>query len=393
MREYLYHVAARLLAFDNTSGNPSGEAMRFLAGELEGSGFRTVLQPVSIRGVEQHNLVAWAGPAAPDGLILSGHVDTVPFADQPGWTRPPLALTVESDRVWGRGTADMKGFLAQCLTAARALPVSRLERPVVLAFTAEEEVGCSGAERLAPALQSLLGGVPMPRMAWIGEPTSWAVYHAHKGIVQLRVTVRGRGGHSSLPQDGVNAISVAARAIEAIGAYQAELAAPRESMRQLFPDAPCTTLNVGRIRGGTASNMIADECAFTVSYRPLPDRDPLEPWREIERRMAGLARTDYGGGSRSASIDVSEPQVVPPLRSPVDTPLAAALQAVLGAPPRGGAPYATDGGRFAQAGIDVLICGPGALADAHQPDEGLSRADFERGPEVILQVLNQLCLG
>ncbi len=351
------------------------------------------MQPVRIRGVEQHNLVAWAGPAVEDGLILSGHVDTVPCRNQPGWTREPIGMTVDGDRMIGRGVADMKGFIAQCLAAVRDVDVAALTRPVVLALTAEEEVGCSGAELLAPALPELLGDVPMPRACWIGEPTTWAVYQAHKGIVQAQIAVHGVGGHSSLPHQGVNAIVVAGRVVEAIGRLQAELREPVESMRALFGQAPCTTFNVGTIHGGTASNMIAERCDLTLSYRPLPDADPLAPFRRLTERLALLDLADHGGGDSRAGIVIGEPEVVPPLHSPADTPLARALEAVLDESPRGGVPYATDGGRFAEAGMDVLICGPGDLDQAHQPDESLSRAAFEKGPGIVRAVIEHLCTG
>jgi acetylornithine deacetylase len=393
MSEYLYDTAARLLGIDNTSGNASGPAMDLLAKELRDSGFEVVLQPVRIRGVDQHNLVAWAGPAVAGGLILSGHVDTVPCLNQPGWTHEPIGMTVDEDRIFGRGVADMKGFLAQCLAAVRQMDVAALTKPVVLALTAEEEVGCSGAELLAPALGEMLGDVPVPRMCWIGEPTTWAVYQAHKGIVQVRIAVHGAGGHSSLPHQGVNAIAVAGRVVETMGQLQAELREPVESMRELFAQAPYTTCNVGTIHGGTATNMIAEQCDLTFSYRPLPDADPLAPFRELTGRLALVDLADHGGGDGRASIVVEEPEVVPPLHSTPDTPLARALEAVLGESPRGGAPYATDGGRFAETGLNVLICGPGDLAQAHQPDESLSRAAFEKGPRIIGAVLEHLCEG
>lgn len=364
--------------------------MDFLAGELRASGFTVALQRVVIRGVEQVNLVAWAGPAVAGGLVISGHVDTVPFSEQPGWTREPLGLTVEGERVFGRGVADMKGFLVQGLAAVRELEVEALARPVVFAFTAEEEVGCSGAEALVPELGELLG-VPMPRVCWIGEPTSWAVYQAHKGIVQVRVSVHGAGGHSSVPEQGVNAIVVAGRVVAVVEQLQRELRATVEDMRALFPDAPCTTFNVGTIAGGTANNMIAQRCDLTLSYRPLPEGDPLAPHGLLTARLAELDLADAGGGAGRASVVVAEPQVVPPLASPADTELARALEAVLNETPRGGAPYATDGGRFAEAGLHVLLCGPGELAQAHQPDESLLRSEFERGPEIIRAVIQHLC--
>jgi len=388
---YLYETLAALVGHDTVTGRPCAEAMAYLARELERWSFRTARQDVRLNGVDQVNLVAVAGPAEPDGLVLSAHLDVVPFRAQPGWTRDALELAVDGDRVYGRGVADMKGFVAQILAAVATLDLGRLERPLVLAFTAEEEVGCRGAEALGPALRDLLAPVPVPRLVWIGEPTAWGRHHAHKGIVQFQVEVHGRGGHSSLPERGVNAIGVAARAVQVVGRIQEDHRTPRESWRASFPEAPYPTLNVGTIAGGTAGNMIPESCRFQVSYRPLPDEDPLHLYREIERRLAHMDLTDHAGGGHLASVTVDpDPMVVPGLDSAVDTPLIRALAEALWEAPVTGAPYATDGGRLAPFGLDALICGPGELSQAHQPDESLSRRELERGPAVIRAVIERL---
>jgi acetylornithine deacetylase len=285
----------------------------------------------------------------------------------------------------------MKGFVAQCLAAARRLDPASLARPLVLAFTCDEEVGCLGAERLAPAFAGLLGDVPLPRLCWIGEPTSWRVLHAHKGIVQFDVVARGRGGHSSVPEAGVNAIALAARAAVAIGEVQAELRArPDEAWRAGFPDAPYTTFNLGTIAGGTASNVIAERCRLRVSYRPLPDADPLAPFERVRARLAAAPPRDPGSPDLRGELELEPPRVVPGLLSPRGTPLEKALLEALGEHAPGGAPFCTDGGRLAVAGIDSLVCGPGELGQAHQPDESISRGAFERGPDLILAVLADL---
>ncbi|MCS6926913.1 MAG: M20 family metallopeptidase, partial [Candidatus Binatia bacterium] len=336
---YLYEVAKRLVAFDTVSSKSNVEAMEYLGAHLDDRGFRVSLQRSDVGGVAKANLLACAGPAEPDGLIISGHVDTVPFEEQPGWTRDPLRLEVDDHRVYGRGTSDMKGFLAQCLDAAGRLDLSSLRRPLVFVFTADEEIGCLGAARLLPHFTELLGEIPLPRLAWIGEPTSYQVFHTHKGVVLFSVTVRGRGGHSSVPEQGVNAIAVAGKVIETIGRYQAELRTQRSpAFAELFPESPYTTVNFGRISGGTAANMIAEECTVSVSYRPLPQTDPLEVYREIVRRLDLLDGRDYGSPHHSATIVVSQPFVVPPLLSPRGTSLERVLFAVLNQETSGGAP-------------------------------------------------------
>jgi acetylornithine deacetylase len=392
MSTYLHEVTSRLVGFDTVSSKSNADAMEYLCDHLDGHGFRVSLQRTEVAGVTKINLIACAGPVEPDGLIISGHVDTVPFVGQPGWTRDPLQLEIEDSRVYGRGTSDMKVFLAQCLDAAAQLDLATLQRPLVFLFTADEELGCLGAERMLPILPECLGEIPQPRLAWIGEPTSHQVFHTHKGVVLFSVTVHGLGGHSSIPEQGVNAIAVAGKAIDTIGRYQAELRAQRAAVfAEIFPESPYTTLNFGGIRGGTAANMIAEECLLHVSYRPLPQTDPLEVYREIARRLQEIDARDYGSPHHRATLEVSEPLVVPPLLSPRETPLEGVLFSILQRHTSSGAPFATDGGQFARAGIASLICGPGDLEQAHQPNESIRRDAFENGTGVILSVVNRMC--
>ncbi|MCP3984317.1 MAG: acetylornithine deacetylase [bacterium] len=387
---YLYEVAEHLIEADTVSHRASAPTLEMLADHLDGMGFSVHLQ--RWEDGRKANLVAVAGPPREGGLVLSGHVDVVPFDGQPGWSREPLALSREGDRLYGRGTTDMKGFLAQCLAAAKRLDLTALERPLVLLFTSDEEVGCQGGARLAEALPELLGLCPTPGLAWIGEPTSWKVFHAHKGVAGFVVEVRGEGGHSSRPQEGVNAIAVAAKAVARIGELQQVLVQEGGSaeMRRLFPDAPHATFNFGTIEGGTAANMIAEVCRFTVSYRALPDQDPVALHQRAKEVLADLDPRDWGSPSRQAEIVVSEPFIAPGVLSERGTPLEEALFAELGACEAGGAPYCTDAGHFARAGMECILCGPGDLGEAHQPDESISRAAFEAGPDHIEAVVRRL---
>lgn len=392
MNTYLHEVAGRLVAFDTVSSKSNAEAVAYLGDHLEGCGFQVSLHRAEIGGIPQINLIACAGPAEPDGLIISGHIDTVPFVGQPGWQRDPLRLEVTDTQVYGRGTSDMKVFLAQCVAAAHQIDVQSLQRPLVFIFTADEEIGCLGAARLVPALPEVLGKLPQPRLAWIGEPTSYQVFHAHKGVVIFTVQVCGRGGHSSLPEQGVNAIAVAGKVIETIGRYQVELRAqPSAAFAALFPESPYTTLNFGTVHGGSAVNMIADECALQVSYRPLPQSDPLAVYHEIARHLRAIDARDYGSPDHRATIELTEPFVVPALLSPRATPLEGVLFEVLNRNTSGGAPFGTDGCQFARAGIASLICGPGDIEQAHQPNESIRREAFETGTAVILSVVHKMC--
>jgi len=204
--------------------------------------------------------------------------------------------------------------------------------------------------------------------------------------------VQGQGGHSSVPEQGVNAIAVMGKAIETIGRYQAELRTQQSAtFAQIFPESPYTTLNFGSVRGGTAANMIAEECSLQVSYRPLPQADSLDAYHEIVRRLQEIDAHDYGSPDHRATIECSAPLTVRPLLSPRETPLEGVLFDLLHQHTSGGAPFATDGGEFARAGITSLICGPGDLEQAHQPNESIRREAFENGTRTVLDVIYRMC--
>jgi acetylornithine deacetylase len=392
MASDLHDVARRLIAFDTVSHKSNAAAAGYLADRLASAGFRVACHEYEVAGVTKTNVVAAAGPPVAGGLIVSGHIDVVPFAQQGGWTREPLDLAVEDHRVYGRGTSDMKGFLAQCVTAAATLDRGALRRPLVFLFTADEEIGCDGARRVVPELGRLLGDIPQPELAWIGEPTSWRVFHTHKGIVSFTISAFGTAGHSSLPERGQNAIAVMAQAIAVIGALQAELrAAAASGAAADFPECPYTPLNLGRIHGGTANNMIADRCTLSLSYRPLPDADPLAVHREIAARLAAARLHDPGAPDVPGRVEIGPAEVVAGMRSRRGTALEPVLLAIAGETATSGAPFATDGGELARAGIATLVCGPGALDQAHQPDESISRDAFEHGVTVVESVVRRLC--
>jgi acetylornithine deacetylase len=392
MASYLHAVARRLVAFDTVSAKSNAAAAGYLADELAHHGFRVACHEYETGGLAKVNVVATVGPPVAGGLVVSGHIDVVPFVGQAGWTREPLALAIDDVRVWGRGTSDMKGFLAQCLAAAAVLEPQKLRRPLAFVFTADEEIGCDGARRLVPELPALLGEVPQPELAWIGEPTAWRVFHTHKGIVSFTITAHGIAGHSSIPERGQNAIAVMARAIDCISAYQAELrAAPSSAGAADFPECPYVPLNFGIVRGGTANNMIADRCTLSISYRPFPDGDPRAAYREIARRLTAADLRDAGAPDVPARVEVGEPEVVAGMRSPRGSVLERALLATVGGATSGGAPFATDGGELERGGIASVICGPGELEQAHQPNESMPRAAFEDGVRVIQAIVAKLC--
>jgi acetylornithine deacetylase len=393
MASYLYEVLERLIAFDTVSSHSIIPAVDYLADQMTSHGLRTAVHKIDVLGVPQANLVAWAGPARPDGLIITGHLDTVPVEGQPGWKRDPFNMEINADRIFGRGSSDMKGFLAQCADAVRTLEQARLKRPLILVFTADEEVGMLGARELTPALRQLLGDVPQPSLAWIGEPTSYNVLHAHKSICSFEVQVHGRGGHSGAPDQGVNAIAVMGKIIEVLGRLQAERRAIDNSeFAEIFPESPYDVMNLGTVHGGLATNVIAEQCVLRGSYRSLPKTDPLEIYEEIKRRLAEIDLHDYAGARFTATIEPRLLLSAPPMWSDRNTLLERVLFEVTGNNAARGAQFATDGAWFSGAGIQCLICGPGDYDQAHQPNESISREAFERGAVMVTRVIERMCM-
>ncbi len=384
----LWDVLRNLVAFDTVPTSSNVPAAEYLANLLDGTPWSVRLFRDRALGADKASLVAWTGPPRADGLILSGHMDVVPFTDQPGWTRDPLRLSTDGKRVYGRGVSDMKAFLAQCIVVARSLDHRRLQRPLVLVLTCDEEVGCLGAARLLPHLDRLTGELPLPTEAVIGEPTSFRVYRAHKGHVRLDIHLAGRGGHSSRPDLGTNAIAAAVEAASELGRLTDELARRTgDRSRALFPDFPGIPLNLGVIRGGTADNMIAEECTLSVGIRPLPDTDVGQLIAEVEDRTRAAVRTRYPG----ATLSLAAVEVTPAMESPPTGRLATVLGLLAGQDQFAGAPFATDGGQLQRHGIHSYIWGPGELEQAHQPDESLPIEVLERGVDLIRRLISEIC--
>src|SRR5215208_3180343 len=279
-------ILAGLVAIDSTSSRSNVEIVKHLAARAEALGLSARLYPYTDeRGVEKLQLVAVSSKDFEEGgeveLALVGHTDTVPF--DPAWAEA-LTLTERGGRLYGRGACDTKGFIAAALAALGETDVSRLARPLALVLTADEEVGCLGAKRLAE------GKFFRARHAVVGEPTGLRPMRAGKGYCLAEVSVRGREGHSAYPHLGASAIMRAARLVTRIEAVAEEL---KGLSHEAF-DPPHTTLNVGLIRGGTAKNVIAGECHFTLEWRPVPGQRP-ELVAELVRREAERLRVEDEG--------------------------------------------------------------------------------------------------
>ncbi len=390
----LWEISQRLVAFNTVSALSNVEAVAYLANIFEDIGFTVKVLTESVQGVQKSTLLAWAGPAVPGGLILSGHTDIVPFEGQPGWTRDPLTLSIEGERLFGRGVSDMKVFLVQALLAAKKQPLHTLKRPLVYIYTCDEEVAGQGAGRIINVLPQLFADYPLPTVALIGEPTGFDIFPAHKGYAAFDLSVLGKGGHSSAPHKGVNAIEKMADVIALVKALNTELQErPSQENRQLFPDTPTSVLNCGIITGGLAPNMIAESCRLTVSIRVAPgdsvDELVVRLRERVEHEVVPAIRTIAPDGG----VWIENVVTTPPLRSPTDNAFCELLCRVMERRADRGAPFATDGGQLQRLGIKSYICGPGLLEEAHQPNESMPVANFVIGVEKLERVIHHWCIA
>jgi acetylornithine deacetylase len=373
-------LLARLVAFDTTSRNSNVPLADFLSGYLDRPGVRIERNP-SADGAKT-NLIAWVGPAPSGdrrGLVLSGHMDTVP-ADEAGWRSDPFTLTDEGDRWAARGSCDMKGFLAVAANLAAEADPASLRAPLALVFTYDEEVGTLGARRLTETFPE---AALLPRSAIIGEPTSLRVARVHKGHLKLRITLHGRSAHSGYPHLGRNAIEPAGRVIEALTRLRRELEAEAAPNRELFPEVPFVPLNVGTVQGGSAINVVPDRCVVEVGVRPLPGVE-----------SAALAERIRRAAIESAAPFEPEVEVLsdsPPMLLDEDSPICRHLCALTGQGAGASVSFATDAGWLQRLGMDCAIFGPGTIEVAHKPNEHLPKSEFAAARGLLARTIDAFC--
>ncbi len=374
----------RLIAHPTVSDRPLEELAAEVAQRGEDLGFSSTLH-VDPEDSTKANVVSVLGPAGADGLILSGHLDVVPVTGQP-WDTDPFVLTEREGVLYGRGTADMKGFVACALHALGRLDLTRLRRRLVLVWTHDEEIGCVGSAKLANAL----GQRPddWPKEALIGEPTDFRIFRMHPGHVALTITTHGESAHSSKPDLGASAIRAMGRVIAMLERLEVELRSViRPDLRAML-DRPFVTMNMGTVHEGSAITPVPDHCVLQVGYRPLPGDDPVAIRWLITQRLAELK---LPLGTR---VSWTPGTVTPSLLTPEGSPLQGVIE---GCCPesRGGtlaASFATDGGNLEQLGIRSLIFGPGSIDVAHKPNENLPLSDLHRGVEAIEAIVRHRCL-
>ncbi|HYW76537.1 MAG TPA: acetylornithine deacetylase [Gammaproteobacteria bacterium] len=375
-------LLAELVALDTTSNQSNLPLIAFIEDYLAGHGI--VSRRIPDQSGEKANLYATIGPADRPGIMLSGHTDTVPVTGQT-WSFPPFRLTAEGERLYGRGTADMKGFLAAVLASAPALVKADLAVPVHLAFSHDEEIGCLGVRTL---LADLAEHPIRPAACLVGEPTSMRVATAHKGKVAVRLHVHGKACHSGMASEGVNAIHAAARLVTRVADMAAERAT-RGPFDERFA-IPHTTLQVGTIEGGTALNIVPQDCVLDVEIRAVPADDPEALLGELADLAAALEAAMHETHP-DTGIRLERLVEYPGLSMADDHELVEFVLSLLEDPARARIGYGTEGGLFQrELDLPTLVCGPGSMAQGHQPDEFLTRGQLERCESFLGQLIAAL---
>ena len=375
-------LLARLVSFDTTSRNSNLALIGFVRDYLDG---HEVPYRISTDASgEKANIHAIVGPQTKGGIALSGHVDTVPVDGQ-AWTADPFTLRRADGRLYARGSADMKGFVSACLAAVPDFTARKLARPLHLFISYDEEVGCQGAQRL---IQDLDASGLKPALCVVGEPSGMRPILAHKGKLNLRVRVRGLPGHSSEPSKGVNAIHAAGELIAHVAGEARRLAS--EGPFQDGFDPPHTTIHIGTVQGGTILNIIPERCEFIMEWRTIPGDDAMPHVARMKQFVAQTIEPAMHAVNRGTGFDYEVLTTMPGLSLDPDHPLTAIVKQLTGSNSTGKVSYGTEGGYYQNDGIPTIICGPGHIAQAHQPDEWIAQEQLDACDVFIRRLADRL---
>lgn len=375
----------RLVAFDTESAKSNLPLIDFVSDYLAGWGV-PVTRMTNTAG-DKATIFATIGPAGRGGIVLSGHTDVVPVAGQT-WSSDPYRLRVENGRAYGRGSVDMKGFDALVLALVPDLIAADLTTPIHIILSYDEETSCLGSVEMIKRF-----GVDLPRpiAAIVGEPTGLAIVDAHKSVATFRTTVHGHAAHSSKPALGANAVSTAGDLIHGLNGLADEMAARGDASGRFDP--PYTTVHIGMVHGGHARNILADCCSIHWEFRGLPDLDPNEIPARFDALAAEVAATRLNRHGDYGRIETEWEVLVPGL---APEPHSAAERLGLdltGANATQTVPYGTEAGHFQAAGIPTIVCGPGTIDRAHQPDEYITLDELAAGEAFLRRLMARCAAG
>jgi len=375
-------ILERLIGFPTVSRDSNRDLIGYAAELLRANGVASRI--IESEDGEKANLFATVGPADTPGVMLSGHTDVVPIDGQ-DWTMPPFAMTERDGRLYGRGAADMKGFVAAALSAMVKAAGMTLKTPLHLALSYDEELGCLGVHSL---IDMLRGAPQKPLLCIVGEPTEMQVATGHKGKVGARAFCRGREGHSALAPLALNAIHLGCDFISALRREQERLAS--EGPRDPDYDIPYTTVHVGKINAGVALNIVPNHCQVDFEIRNIAADNAgriLDRLRGEAERIASAAQAI----APEAAIDIEIFNTYPGLDTPPDSQAVAFVKSLTGANGTMKVAFGTEGGLFSgDLGTPTVVCGPGSMAQGHKPDEFVSVEQLNRCDDMLEKLLQRL---
>ena len=376
------HYLERLIAFPTVSRDSNLALIAYVEEVFKSLGVAATL--IHSEDGRKANLWATMGPADTPGIALSAHTDVVPVEGQ-NWSSDPFTMTTRNGNLYGRGSADMKGFIAACLSLAHAAARRNLHTPLHFAFSYDEEIGCIGVRRMLDMLKTM----PVrPRLCIVGEPTLLQVVTAHKGKLGYRVTAHGLEAHSSLAPIGANAIYMACDLIAEIRGIQEDIA--RHGLRDGDYEVAYTTLHVGKMAGGEVMNIVPNRATFDFEVRYLPEDDGQALFQRIQTAAAKVA-AKFQHVFPQARFEFMTLQSYPALNTPVDSDAVNFVRALTGGNSTGKITFGTEGGLFQQElGVPAVVCGPGNIAVAHKPDEHVSEEQLALCDAMLARLLDRL---
>ncbi len=382
MQDKVASILERLVGFDSVSGQPTHDIVGYIKSYLEDHGVDVTLS--YDKDGERANVFATIGPQIDGGVVLNGHTDVVPVEGQV-WATDPFTLTRKDDRLFGRGSVDMKGFLACVMAMVPEFLAADLSKPIHIAFSYDEEIGGLGMPVL---LEAMAGFAFRPEVIIVGEPTDMNIVTGHKGGDEMRTEITGHEVHSCNPVVGVSAISVASKLItkiEEIGVRIAANPVPNSPY-----DPPYSTFNVGIIEGGAARNATAGWCNFDWEYRPMPGEDSRLVIAEIESYANDVLLPPMKALNEKADIKVITEVAVPGLDDRNAEKAAQFVSEITGRNSRGVVSFGTDAGYFSDEGFSTVVFGPGTITRAHAPDEYIEMSEIAQGIEFLRKVTKKL---
>jgi acetylornithine deacetylase len=362
-------MIAKLVGFATVSRDSNLALIDYISSYLSALGVDSRLVPNADNS--KANLFATIGPMVAGGVVLSGHTDVVPVVGQP-WDSDPFSVTEKNGRLYGRGTADMKSFFAIALALVPEMLERGLERPIHLALSYDEEIGCLGAPAMIARIAAEL---PAPRAVLVGEPTDMRVVTAHKSINSFQTVVTGHEAHSSQTHRGVSAVMTAARLITFLEDMARENAGGPASRTPFEP--PYSTIHVGTVGGGTATNIISRECRFSWDMRCIPEDDPQHFVDRFHRYCSDEILPPMQAVAPAVTIVTTPACSVPALRPEADGAAESLARLLTGYNASDAVAYGAEAGQFQQAGFSTVLCGPGSIDQAHQPNEYIEKSQVQ----------------